>query len=152
MKEVFIKCAATALIGAFIRLIAEGSGEERISNLISTITGVLILLTLFQSCSQTIKIDLPNPKSAELDYAAISNDTIKKAIELAEKSLEEKICEDLKYKFSSSPIHCEVKLNNENANIKQLKIYYSKNTIISTYEVLNYISLKYDANAEVIFQ
>ena len=151
MNTAIISCALIAFVGAVIKLIIDSSGREQVSKAISNVIGIILLVTFAQI---VFSKDAPvlSFKQDATNYDEARDSFIASAIEGAETEIEKQICDELTRNFNISPKKCEIEINNETLDIISAEIAFDRDEfLISTYEVRNYIKIKFEINAEVFF-
>lgn len=151
MNTTIISCALIAFVGAVIKLIIDSSGREQVSKAISNVIGIILLVTFAQI---VFSKDAPvlSFKQDATNYAEAGDNIIASAVEGAETEIEKQICDELTRNFNISPKKCEIEINNETLDIISAEITFDRDEfLISTYEVINYIKIKFEIDAEVFF-
>lgn len=151
MNIAIISCALIAFVGAVIKLIIGSSGSEQVSKAISNVIGIILLVTFVQIVFSKDKPKL-SLNQVEANYEQVSDSVMLNAIKDAENNIEKRIFNELVRKYGTAPKKCEVEINSKNLEITSAEITFDRNEVlISTYEVINYIKVKFEIDAKVFF-
>lgn len=151
MKERIIICVFAALIGAVIKLICEAADRNKTSDIINTLVGGFILLSLFPLTAQNISAPTLPSDGFSADYEAANKEIVEQIYLSAETEIANLISQEVYCKFGISPIKCDILISNDELTIEKAELIFSnEEKLISSYEIKSYLKEKYEMDVEVI--
>ncbi|MBR5539342.1 MAG: hypothetical protein IKU61_05525 [Clostridia bacterium] len=80
------------------------------------------------------------------------SDMYVEVISRAEELLSVRVSDIVEASFDVKPCECIAELDNENLTLEKLKVFFDRNSLISSYEVKRLLKEEYNVKAEVYFK
>ena len=141
-----------ALSGAIIKMVLEALGKKNISEIINLIMGACIIVSLFSGFDKpNFDFSLFEENIEEKYYENLSKESYEEIYSGAEKEIEIIITESIRERYNVEVVNCEVEIDFETMKVKvNVYLISETQTLISPYEVKNFLNNKYEFDAEVV--
>lgn len=154
MQSWMFTCILLSACTGILKRILEACGNQKGAELLQSVFYILVLAVTVDSLGGTT---LPNYTYTADDqssyFAEQEANMMDEVFRTAEAELGERLCEELKERFSIEQVQCNVSVNRETLALEYVTIVlYNDNRLISTYEIQNYMYTVYGVKAEVNLQ